>query len=477
MFSSPLRNTGETGAIKTSPSPLRRFGRRAVSMAAVLALASAMATPAPAQVRGGFIRDAEIEALLSDYTVPILRAAGVGASAVQIYLIASPTFNAFVADGRRIFINSGVLMQAKTPNEVIGVMAHETGHIAGGHLARMRSEIRGAQAMSVLTMLLGAGAMAAGAMAGAGGTGAQAGQALMLGGQHMANRSLLSYRRSEESSADRAAVNYLNATGQSTKGMLETFSNLASQSFLSTKYTDPYAVSHPMPRERIAALEQLARQSPHYEKKDPPALQHRHNLARAKLHGYLEHPSSVARRYPRSDNSVAANYARTISKMRSGSYRDALSGTDRLIRAEPNNPYFHELKGDLLVKAGRPREAIAPYQRAVSMAPRPGLIRVALGGALVATGDQNLLGQGIRQLNQGLQAEPDFATGYRQLAIAYGKSGRVAEAELATAQEHFARGDHELAKRFAGRAQQGLKHGSPAWLRADDILKYRPPRT
>lgn len=440
-------------------------------------MTSATVTPAPAQIRASFIRDAEIETLLSDYTVPILRAAGVGVSAVQIYLIGSPTFNAFVADGRRIFINSGVLMQAKTPNEVIGVMAHETGHIAGGHLARMRSELRGAQAMSVLTMLLGAGAMAAGAMAGAGGTGAQAGQALMLGGQHAAQRTLLAYRRGEEAAADRAAVNYLNATGQSSKGMLETFSTLASQSFLSTKYTDPYAVSHPMPRERIAALEQLARNSPHFDKKDPPALQHRHNLARAKLHGYLEHPSSVARRYPRSDTSVAANYARTISKMRSGSYRDALSGVDRLINSEPNNAYFHELKGDLLVKAGRPREAIAPYRKAVSLAPRPGLIRVALGNALVATGDQALLNQGIQQLNQGLQAEPDYATGYRQLAIAYGRSGRVAEAELATAQEHFARGDHELAKRFAGRAQQGLKLGSPAWLRADDILKYRPPRT
>jgi predicted Zn-dependent protease len=259
--------------------------------------------------------------------------------------------------------------------------------------------------------------------------------------------------------------------------MLKTFSNLADQSFLTTKYADPYAQSHPMPRERIAALEKLARESPYFDKEDPPALQLRHDLARAKLSGYLLHPSSVAQRYPRSDNSLPANYARTISQMRTGDYRAALSNADKLIKAMPNNPYFWELKGDLLVKSGKPREAVAPYQKAVSMAPNPALIQVALGAAMVAANDPGLLNQGIRQLNIGLQREPEYVGGYRQLAIAYGRAGRVPEAELATAQEHFARGDYELAKRFAQRAKQGLKTGSPAWLRADDILKYRPPRS
>jgi len=461
---------------KCRPAALRRAARAVVSAVAAAAIASAAADPASAQMRG-FIRDAEIEALLADYATPILRASGVGVSAVNIYLVGSTGFNAFVADGRRIFINSGVLMQAKTPNEVIGVLAHETGHIAGGHLARMRLQLEGAQAMSVLAMLLGAGAMAAGAATGNAGIGAQAGQALMLGGQHAVGRSLLNYQRGEEAAADRSAVNYLNATGQSSKGMLTTFASLADQSFLSTKYIDPYAVSHPMPRERIAALEALAQNSPYFDKKDPPALQYRHDLARAKLTGYLEHPGSVARRYPSSDKSVPANYARAISQMRSGKYREALATTDRLVAAEPGNPYFWELKGDLLLKSGRPREAVGPYQKAVSMAPRPGLIQVALGSALVAADDPGLLQQGITQLTRGLQAEPDYAGGYRQLAIAYGRAGRIPEAELATAQEHFTLGDYEMAQRFAGRAQQGLARGSPAWLRADDILKYRPPRT
>jgi len=462
---------------------MRQSGSRRIANAAVAtitALALAVASVAPAAAQGsriGFIRDAEIEGLLSDYATPILKAAGVGASAVHIYLVGSTSFNAFVADGRRIFVNSGVLMQADTPNEVIGVLAHETGHIAGGHLARIRDSMRTAQAIAFLGMMLGAGAMAAGAVSGDFSTGAQAGQALMLGSQHAATRSFLSYRRGEEAAADRSAINYLNATGQSSKGMLTTFASLADQSFLSAKYADPYAQSHPMPRDRVANLEKLAKESPYFDKKDPPALQARHDLARAKLSGYLEHPSSVARRYPRSDTSLPAQYARAISQMRTGDYRGALSSVDKLIAANPNYPYFWELKGDILVKSGRPRDSISSYQKAISLAPNPGLIQVGLGIAMISANDQGILDEGIRQLNAGLQREPDYAPGYRYLAIGYGRAGRVPDAELATAQEHFTRGDYEMAHRFAQRAKQGLAAGSPAWLRADDILSYKPPKT
>ncbi len=448
--------------------------RRAV-LASTLAIATAAASTAPAQAqRMGFIRDAEIEALLRDYSIPIIRAAGVGESAVRIYIVGSPQFNAFVASGRRIFVNAGVLMQAKTPNEVIGVIAHETGHIAGGHLARQRMELENAQALAILATLLGAGAVAAGAAAGSAGDGAVAGQAIMMGGQSMVERSLLAYQRTEEQAADRAAINYLNATGQSARGMLTTFATLADQSFLTTKYADPYAQSHPMPRERIAALENLARQSKYFDKADPPELQFRHDLARAKLYGHLDHPSSVARRYPTSDTSLPARYARTIAQMRSGDYRNALAGADALVSAMPNYPYFWELKGDLLLKAGRAREAVAPLQKAVSMDSRSGLLKVLLGEAMMATDDPKLLDQAINLMSQGLQSETEFGGGYRRLAIAYGKAGRVADAELATAQGYFNDGDYEMAKRFAQRAQQGLKTGSPGWLRADDIIKYRP---
>jgi predicted Zn-dependent protease len=450
--------------------------RAALSCLAALAIAGSSMPAAEAQQRIGFIRDAELENLMRDYANPILRAAGLGDSNVRVYIVNSTQFNAFVMDGRRIFINAGVIMQADTPNEVIGVLAHETGHIAGGHLARLPMEVRTATAIAVLTTVLGAGAIAAGAMAGAQG-GIDAGQAVMMGGQQAAQRSLLSYQRSEEQAADRAAVNYLNATGQSARGMLRTFQRFADQTMFTGRHVDPYAQSHPMPRDRIAALETLARQSPHFERPDPPALQARHDLARAKLSGYMDHPSSVARRFPASDSSLAARYARTIVEMRTGNIRSALQSVDALIAAQSDNPYFWELKGEMLIRAGQPAQAIEPLRRAVSLRPDAPLIRATLGQALVGTESPTHLEAAIRELSTALDREPDFAAGFRYLAQAYGRAGRVPEAELATAQGHLAAGDYEAAKRFAQRAKQGLPSGTPAWRRADDILNYRPPGT
>ncbi|WP_081718461.1 M48 family metalloprotease [Lutibaculum baratangense] len=452
------------------PVPGRRFRRLALAAIATSALIAAQISSAAAQSIG-FIRDAEIEGLLADYSGPIIRAAGVGQSAVNIYLVSSQSFNAFVADGRRIFINAGVLMQADTPGEVIGVIAHETGHIAGGHLARLQLELSNASVLAAIATALGAGAMAAGASTGSVG-GGQAGQAVMMGGNQVAQRVLLRYQRSEEAAADQAALRYLEATSQSAKGMLRTFQRLSDQS-VSLRYADPYAVSHPMPRERVAALENIARRSPHFDKEAPAGLQQRHDLARAKLFGYITHPSSVERRYPRSDNSVPAAYARAIADMRSGNLSRAIQGADALIRAAPDYPYFWETKGDMLLQAGRPAEAIEPLRRALSLAPAAQLIRIQLGRALVATAQPGRLDEAIALLREGTREEPHYAEGFRQLALAYGRKGDIPHADLATAQAHAASGNAELAKRFAQRARQGLPSGSPGWLRAGDILTMK----
>ncbi len=454
---------------RNSRSRLRRLALGGITAAALVVAQTAVASAQSI----GFIRDAEIESLLADYARPIIRAAGVGESAVHIYIVNSQAFNAFVADGRRIFVNAGVLMQADTPGEVIGVLAHETGHIAGGHLARMQLELGNASALATIATVLGAGAMAAGAASGANGAG-QAGQAMMMGGNQIAQRLLLKYQRGEEAAADQSAVAYLTATHQSAKGMLDTFRRLADQAVVSARYTDPYAVSHPMPRDRIAALETLAKKSPYFDKADPPELQRRHDLAKAKLYGYMAHPSSVERRYPRSDRSEPAQYARAIAAMRSGRYKDAVQGIDALLRASPGDAYFWEVKGDMLTRAGRPDQAVEPLRRALSLAPDEPLIRIELGEALVATNQPGRLDEAIGLLRQGLQKEPQFGAGYRQLAMAYGRKGDIPQADLATAQGHLADGNLEQAKRFAQRAKQGMKRGSPGWLKADDILSYKP---
>jgi predicted Zn-dependent protease len=244
-----------------SPIRTRRFrpASRAVSVLTAAAIAAA-SLPQQAAAQGGMpiIRDTEIEQLLRDYTAPILKVAGLTSHNIKVVIINDRNFNAFVMDGKRIFVNTGALMESQTPNQIIGVLAHETGHIAGGHLARLRDELANAQTMAIIAMLLGIGAM----VAGGGNSGAgQIGAATIAGSQHVALRTVLSYQRNQEEQADRAAVKFLNATGQSAKGMHDTFKRMADQLMFTARYADPYAQSHPMPAERVAALTQIAQES------------------------------------------------------------------------------------------------------------------------------------------------------------------------------------------------------------------------
>lgn len=423
---------------------------------------------AQAQNRGvAAIRDTEIETLVRDYAVPIFKAAYVNHNAVGIYIINDRSFNAFVANGRRLFINAGALMTSATPNEIIGVIAHETGHIAGGHLARQREALEKAQTASIIAMLLGAGAIASGS--------GSAGSAVISGGQNAVTRMFLSYKRAEESAADRAAVKYLTASGQSARGMLKTFERFADQQLFSSRNVDPYFLSHPMARERISSLQHSAEQSPYFDRTDPPALQLRHDLMRAKLSGFLEHRDTVIQRYPRSDNSLPARYARAISLYLHVDVRKGVKAVDQLLKDMPNNPYFWELKGQALLESGRPGEAIAPLKRAVSLAPNAGLIRLMLGKALLATEQPQNLNTAISELNRALSREPEASDGLRQLAIAYGRKGDIARAELATARAYFAEGDLNQAKQHAARVQKRTQRGTPLWLQADDILTFRAP--
>ncbi|MGQ3361103.1 MAG: M48 family metalloprotease, partial [Phreatobacter sp.] len=295
-------------------------------------------------------------------------------------------------------------------------------------------------------------------------------------GAHMGMRSLLSYQRGEEAAADRAAINYLNATGQSAKGMVETFRRLQNETMFVARHVDPYAVSHPMPADRIAIIEPLARASPHYGKTDPPALDARHQLARAKLAGFLDRADAITRRYPPSDTSLPARYARTIQMFRFGDRTRAAAMADDLIRSQPGNPYFHEIKGQILLETGQPAAALPSLRRAVSLAPNAGLIRIMLGHALVASGNNAALDEAIRELRLALQREPEAGDGYRQLAIAYGRKNDRGQADLASAQAAYYSGDLQTARGLARRAQGSLPTGSPGWLIAEDIYNQRPRR-
>ncbi|MER8784810.1 M48 family metalloprotease [Mesorhizobium sp. M1006] len=441
-----------------------------LSLAAVVAMAgsvNAFAQNVPV------VRDAEIEALVRDYARPIFKAAGLSGDAINIVLVNDQSFNAFVA-GRRLFINTGALMAAETPNEIIGVIAHEAGHIAGGHQQKLREQLERAKTMAILATLLGAGAMVAGATSNSRGL-AGAGMGVVAGGGEMAQRSILAYQRTEEMTADRSAITYLNATGQSGMGMLKTFGRFQNALSLSGAQVDPYRISHPMPQERIANLEVLVKQSPYVDKVDPPALQQRHDMMRIKIAAYMQGQAAASRLMRKNPGSLASRYGDAQMTYLFGNLASALTKTNALIKEQPKNPYFQELRGDILMKANRPKDAADAYAKSVSLDPaRSGLLPVSYGQALMAIGTQDSLKKAVAQINTGLGRDRENAAGYRYLAQAYGELGNIPAAELATAEGHFYSGDYKNAKIFAMRAQQSMKRGEPGWLRAQDIINYAP---
>ena len=444
------------------------------ALAGALALSLALpATAVRADDRIATVRDAETEALIATYLAPIVKAAGVQMPKIQ--LVNSPAFNAFVAPGHRLFINTGTIIASRTPNELIGVLAHETGHIAHNDVARLKQAVADTSAAMLLAAIIGVGVGAGGAALGSA-EASGAGAGIVSGGRNIAERSLLRYQRDVEAAADRAAVDYLNKTGQSGAGMLAVLERLANDNLISASQANPYLQSHPLPRERIVTLEKLISASPYQGRTDPPALQARHDLVRAKLVGFTQPILLVMRAFPLSDNSLPARYARAIATYRSGRALDAIKQVDGLISASPNYPYFWELKGQALLETGKPQQALDPLRKAVALAPSANLIKVLLGQALVAAGGRNNADQAVKLLSAAVINYPDLPGGYHALARAYAMQDNEPMAQLATAQGLFVEGDVRGAQIQAIRAQAKLKKGTPAWLRADDIVTYKPQK-
>ncbi|AHY50891.1 M48 family metalloprotease [Bradyrhizobium japonicum] len=458
--------------------------KKASAVTALVTAAAIALLPMPAahaQAKGPpILRDTETEQLLREYTRPILRAAGLEKQNIQMVIINDGSFNAFVADGRRIFVNYGAIMQSETPNQIIGVLAHETGHLAGGHLSKLREQLANAQTQMIIAMLLGAGAIAVGSTRGSNSAGnnglANAGAAAIAGPQEMIRRTLLSYQRQQEENADRAGVKFLTATQQSPKGMYETFKRFTSESLFASRGADPYLQSHPMPAERVASLQEFASSSPYWDKKDDPALQLRHDMARAKISAFMERPETVYRRYPQTNDSMPARYARAISTYLHGDLRSALAQIDALIQVQPNNPYFYEVRGQALLEGGRPAEAIPALRKAVQLSNNAPLIEMLLGQALVGSDNKAYTDDAVRILRAAVAREPEAALGYMQLAMAYGRKGDYAEADLASAQAAYLRGDNKTARELATRAKTRFAVGTPGWVKADDIVAAKPPR-
>ena len=458
--------------------------RRPVRAAAVAVLAIALVASTSADA-AGIIRDAETESLIRDYAKPIFEAAGLGSQGIDIHIVNDRSFNAFVVDGHNMFIHAGTLMTAKTPNQVIGVIAHESGHITGGHLARLRGQLSRARSAALMLQILGLAAMVGGAFAGAGNIG-QAGAGVAFGGTDAAMRMVLAYQQDEESSADQAGVKFLNATKQSARGMLESFEVLAGK-MMGITGINPFLQTHPLPQQRLVQLRELVMSSPYYDAVDPPELQFRHDMMKAKLFGFLDQPQALFNRYPETDQTLPARYARAIATYRQSGIQVAQPQIDALIADKPDWPYFYEIKGQFLFESGRVVEAVPPLRKAVELAPEAAIIRIMLAQALLGTPNQPNVEEAISNLHTALAREDSSSMGYRQLAAAFARKGEsapgaarqqyLAQAELASAEAYFYEGQLKLAKVQAKRAKAGFVDGSSNWIKADDILAFELPKT
>ena len=449
------------------PIPLRR--RLAATLMAVSALGSLYAPMARAQSDDSetILRDTEIEEILHKDTDPIFTAAGLDPKTVKIILIGSKEINAETTSGPTILINTGLIKEAETPNQLIGVLAHETGHAAGGHIARSDEGTKQALRTFLLTMGLGIAAAAAGRP--------DAGAALMYNANYFATLDYLGYSRIQESDADQAAITYLERAGQSGKGLVDFFEKFRYEEVFDHAHQYPFFQSHPLSSDRIEALRVRAEKQAHYGVEDTPEAIELHKVMVAKIKGFMDPPYQTLGAFKASDPSFPARYARAIAYYKSGESDQALKAIDALIADKPDDPYLYELKGQVLFDDGKIKDSEEPYRKAVALKPNAPLLLILLGQTLESEDDKSKLDDAISQLRRSLDYENDNPDAWQFLARAYDAKGDAGMARLATAEQNFALGQLKEARVFAMRAREMLPKNTPQWRRATDIVLVSQP--
>ena len=433
------------------------------------AMAAAFApTLAFAQQAGmNIIRDTEIEAILRKDAEPVWRAAGLNPSDVKLHLVGENELQAFVSNGQQMFIYTGLIKETQNPNQLIGVIAHETGHMAGGHLSRSGDMNKAAMAPFLLTLGLGILAAAAGAP--------DAAAALLSSSQYFGTLGALGYSRTQEAAADQAAITYLNRANISTRGLVDFFDNFRYEEVFSEARRFPFFQSHPISSERIELLRRRAEEQKSYNEKDSDEALKAHEIMKAKLFGFMEPPAQTFIKYKEDDKSYPARYARAIAYYRGTEPERALKAIDALLTEQPENPYLWELKGQVLFESGRAKEAEAPHRKSVELAPNAPLLRVNLAQAILAQDDSKRSDEVIAELQKSLALESDNALAWRMMAQAYDAKGQPGQARLAAAEESFFNGDMTRARIFALRAREMLTKDTPEWRRATDIVLVANP--
>lgn len=435
--------------------------------ATALALLGAAIQPAHAQSIN-VVRDTEIERVLRSYEVPILKAAGIDPNTVHLFLVQDPDINAFATQSpiagneEDIFVNTGTIMQLTRPNQIIGILAHETGHIAGGHLIRSADAMQKASIPMLIGMAVGIAAMAMGA--------GEAGMGAIQLGQQAAMSQFFAFSRVQEATADQMGVSFLNRTHQSARGMVEVFEKFANDNARSAYYNKDFVSDHPADRERIDALQTRVEASPYKDVPDTPENIKEFHMIQAKLAGFLSKPEEVLVRYPLTDQSDEAHYARAMAYFRQPDMKKALEETNALIATNPKNPYFWELLGQIYVEMSQPKKGVGPYQKSVDLMPDAPLLRVSLAAAQLATEIPDLARPALENLKIALVQENSNSFAWYEAAQAYSNLGNKPMADLATAELHYQGGDMRGAAHFANAAVRQLAKGSTDWQHANDIL-------
>lgn len=434
---------------------------RAVGFVIAILISLLLVAP-PVQAQGlSIIRDTEVENTIRAYAAPLFTAAGLDAEAVSVHIVNDSRLNAFVAGGLNLFVNTGLLIASDTPDEIIGVFAHETGHIAGGHLARTGQAIENATAEVILAYILGAAAIIGG--------GGEAAGAILASGTAIAQQSLIRYSQAQEQAADQAAVRYLESVGRSAQGMLDVFNKLEDQELLIAERQDPYLRSHPLTRDRIRFVRNFIETAQYSAVRSSTDEINAHQRLVAKLYSFLNSPGKTLRAYRKSDTSVPARYARAIAYYRIPDVKQAISEIDGLLREFPDDPWFQELKGQILFENGHIALSMAPYERAVTLRPKEALLRLGLARAQIEINNEEFTKKAIDNLLIAARAEPNYAEHWHFLGIAYARDGQLAQSSLALAESSLLRNEFVEAKYHAEKAKRGLAAGSPAFVRAEDI--------
>ena len=440
-------------------SAWRPLLRIALTLLAMLAIAT---RPAMAQ---SILRDAETEALFQDMMDPLLIAAGLQPGQVRVHLLGDRSINAFVAGSQDIYVFAGLIEAADTAEEVQGVLAHELGHVIGGHAIRVNEGAKAATGISLLSLLLGAAATAAG--------GGEAGMGIMMAGQQAALGKFLAFSRVQESTADAAGAQYLSKAGISGRGSLAFFKKLQNLEFrYAVKQDDDqaYGRTHPMSGDRIQTLREVYVIDPAWTKPGDPAIEKRFQRIKAKLSGFMTDPDRTLRKFPETNTSIPARYARAYAWHRSAYPQKALAEVEALLATDRNDPYFLELEGQVLLESGRPKEAIPALRKAVTISRSQPLISATLGHALIATEDPANFAEAEEVLKTAVALDNQNPFAWYQLGIVYANKGDQARAALASAERYSLEGGQaSLALRNAELALQGLSEGAPDWIRAQDI--------